>query len=290
MKSFWQELFKKISSSSKEKSIGNENVIRYSSNWSNIIYILSSFYILLGISTFVFPDIYTDDDPWLFGLLFCFPFAIVHIYFGLYLQKWKILVYDDHFTYKSIAKKTKDIAYDKIEIRFLGAATRFYIDNKHIVGIGVYQSNYGLLSEKILSFQEKNNISIVKTNKNVLQVPKMLWVLVACSFVLVAIVNIIVYFEASKYFYYSLILHIVDIGFVLYMINWRIKFIERKIHFRNMFRITRIYPYENISYIYTQTGSVKLYSKQRKIAFVWAITNNLGELIYDIDSLNPKKK
>ncbi|MBU1092950.1 MAG: hypothetical protein KKH01_00660 [Firmicutes bacterium] len=98
------------------------------------------------------------------------------------------------------------------------------------------------------------------------------------------------YFEASKYFYYSLILHIVDIGIVLYMINWRITYIERKIYFRNLFRITRIYPYENISYKYTQTGSVKLFSEQKKISFIWAITNNLGELIYDIDSNKSKKK
>lgn len=276
----------------RRKSKSNESsIIEYPTSW-RIVPILGIFvFVIISLLPFFLPG-FIDQDSVFFFISFFVCIIIIFTYFAVYLAIWKVEVFDSYFLFRRAFRKTLKISYDNIEIRDVSSGYRFYIDNKHILSISIYQDNYRLLDKAIRSYQKLNKIKIKKGITNILKPIQGLWFLPFGSLIIVLIPTIGIYLDEglSKGFYISLPFHLITIFLFLFMANWEIVFKNGIITKTTILGNKKTYEMQYVTFVVSQRfmnpDDTTLYYKGKKIAFIMGNVNNRSELLDSINHFN----
>ena len=109
---------------------------------------------------------YKEDMPrWPLFLIF-FAINIPYLLFILVQLNWKIVVNEDEFVFRNIFGKKRVYKYADVSVKQLSRCTRFYQNEKHIVGISFLQDNWDCLEKAIQAFNRRQKISHKAKKKN----------------------------------------------------------------------------------------------------------------------------
>lgn len=82
-------------------------------------------------------------------LAICIPYSII-----IFLQiNWKIEIGKDEFSFTNTFRKKRTYKFDDVELKLLSRSTRFYHNDKYIVGISYLQENWDALENAIVAYQ-----------------------------------------------------------------------------------------------------------------------------------------
>jgi len=278
----------------KRKSVENEtNLIRQPKLWSNSILALSVVWILLLLSPLIAPEIFISSDDIIGIIIFSSIMLLAFLFFYIYLIVWKVEIFDTYFKFRSIFTR-KQISYNNIEIRNVKSGFRFYDNNKHLLSVSYLQDNYKKLRQSIYIYQKANKIKINKSISNVLKPISLLWISTSLLLLLTLLTPVFILMEEglNTAFYISLSANIISILLVLYMSNWRIDFDEKYLTKRSIWRLSKKYKIEYITYLEHQffghPEDTIIYYKNKKIAMIMGNVNNLQELKSVIDNKTKK--
>lgn len=81
--------------------------------------------------------------------------CIPYIFIILLQVNWKIEIGEDEFTFKNILGRENTYKYAEVKVKLLSRCTRFYYNEKHIVGISHLQTNWDALEKAIQNYKKE---------------------------------------------------------------------------------------------------------------------------------------
>ena len=256
---------------------------------------LAGVFILLILMFVFFPQMFTDDTELLPMVMISSIFIIPSIIYGVYTILWKVTIYEDRFSVKSLFN-IKTYSYENLEVFHTNSASRFCIDNKKVCVISCLYDNYDSLEIALNKYQKENNITITKSISNVLTIPKIMWVVVGLSgflfslFIVLGILDLFL-FEENVYcvcFILSSILLVVSLFLSIFIINWKIHFDNEKVFKRGIFRKIKSYNLRDCILTMRDNGNFHLHHDGKKVANILGGINNIADLEYAINKAKPK--
>lgn len=84
--------------------------------------------------------------------------CIPYVFIILFQVNWKIEIGENSFTYSNLFGKKRTYKFTEIKVKRLSRCTRFYNNEKHIVGISYLQANWDALEKAIQKYKAELRI------------------------------------------------------------------------------------------------------------------------------------
>lgn len=270
----------------KKEKQENANVIKQPKIITYFILIFTFLFIGLLIFSFLVPEImFGEDKPIIGVVIFLSIMLAICLLIILNLLRWKIDFYDSYFVFRSSFRKRK-IKFEDVEVREVGNFYWLYMNNKHLLILTHYQSNYDILGEAILNYQKENNSIINKEIRNIIKPTAILWISIILMYTFIVLISLLIYdivkIDIITYLLLGLNFTII-ILIIFYKINWRIKFDDKTIQIRKTLGYTKTYDinriyYKEISFTGSNNDLIIYNENNKKIAIlINSLHHNLSE-------------
>lgn len=270
----------------KKEKQENANVIKQPKIIIHFILIFTFLFIGLLIFSFLVPEImFGEDKPIIGVVIFLSIMLAICLLIILNLLRWKIDFYDSYFVFRSSFRKRK-IKFEDVEVREVGYFYWLYMNNKHLLILTHYQSNYDILGEAILNYQKENNSIINKEIRNIIKPTAILWISIILMYTFIVLISLLIYdivkIDIITYLLLGLNFTII-ILIIFYKINWRIKFDDKTIQIRKTLGYTKTYDinriyYKEISFTGSNNDLIIYNENNKKIAIlINSLHHNLSE-------------